>query len=42
MSGVIVVKSFANLGYLDPSLASLRCALEYEFVVPHLGRQEIQ
>ena len=41
MSGVNVVNSFANLGYLDPCVASLRCAPEYKFVQPNLGANDV-
>ena len=41
MSRVNVAISFANLGYLDPSGASLRCAPEYKFIPPNLGANDI-
>ena len=37
MSGVNVANSFANLGYLDLCIASLRCAPKYKFIQPNLG-----
>ena len=33
--------SFANLGYLDPCVASLRCAPEYKFIQPNLGANDV-
>ena len=41
MSWVNVVNSFANLGYLDPCIASLCCALEYKFIRPNLGANDM-
>ena len=36
INSVNVVNSFANLGYLNPEVAALRCAPEYKFVAPAL------
>ena len=41
IESVNVVTSFANLGYLNPEVAALRCAPDYKCVAPALTGADV-